>query len=214
MMGSSPGDTQYFSYEAPSHQVSITKGFWIGQTEVTVGAYMRFAGATGRQMPPAPYFNNGWTNENMPIVNVSWEDAHAYCTWEGGRLPTEAEWEYAARGSSTEAQYGNLDEIAWYDMNSGGQTHEVARKRANGFGLYDVLGNVWEWVDDWWDENYYQTSPVQDPPGPASGQMRVLRGGSWNVVSRNVRLSARYRGYPGTGDYGIGFRCAGEVVNP
>ncbi len=214
MMGFSPGDTQYFSFEMPPHQVSITKGFWIGQTEVTVGAYMRFAAATGRQMPPPPFFNNGWANAGMPIVNVSWEDAHAYCTWADGRLPTEAEWEYAARGGSTEAQYGNLEEIAWYNMNSVGQAHEVALKRANGFGLYDVLGNVWEWVNDWWDENYYQNSPSQDPPGPASGQMRVLRGGSWNVVPRNVRVSSRHRGSPGDGDYGVGFRCAAEVVNP
>jgi serine/threonine-protein kinase len=178
MMGCSPGDSECFDFEKPSHQVTITKGFWMGQTEVTVAAYRRFAGSTGRQMPDAPNFNAGWNNQDMPIVNVSWDDATAFCGWAGGRLPTEAEWEYAARGGSTEARYGNLDELAWDNQNSGGQTHDVAQKRANGFGLYDMLGNVWEWVNDWDDPNYYQNSPSQDPPGAASGQFRVLRGGS------------------------------------
>jgi formylglycine-generating enzyme required for sulfatase activity len=133
----------------------------------------------------------------------------------GGRLPTEAEWEYAARGGSTEARYGNLDDIAWYSQNSGNQTHEVAQKRANGFGLYDVLGNVWQWVNDWYDENYYQSSPSQDPQGPASGQVRVLRGGSWYNFPRGVRVSFRndYDSPAKRIDFN-GFRCGGEVFAP
>jgi serine/threonine-protein kinase len=214
MMGCSPGDSECFELEKPSHQVTISRGFWIAQTPVTVGAYKRFAGATGRQRPGAPNFNTGWANENMPIVDVTWDDAQAYCGWMGGRLPTEAEWEYAARGGSTEARYGNLDEIAWYNQNSGGQTHDVAQKRANGFGLYDMLGNVWEWVDDWYDQNYYQNSPSQDPTGPASGQLRVLRGGSCYVNPRAVRVSNRVRYYPGGRYYDSGFRCGGEVFAP
>jgi formylglycine-generating enzyme required for sulfatase activity len=215
MMGCSTGDTECGPDEKPPHQVTITKGFLLGQTEVTVGAYKRFAAATGRQIPNAPSFNSGWANDSMPIVNVNWNDAHDYCTWEGGRLPTEAEWEYAARARSTEARYGPIDEVAWYVNNSGAKTHEVAKKRANGFGLYDTLGNVWEWVNDWYDQDYYQNSPSQDPTGPASGQLRVLRGGCWFYGPGNARVSDRYRFNPRLSYYYlVGFRCAEEVLAP
>jgi formylglycine-generating enzyme required for sulfatase activity len=225
----------------PLHPVTITKGFWLGQTEVTVGAYKRFAEATGQQMPPEPdceetAFNPGWGNEAMPIVNVTWRDAQAYCRWAEGRLPTEAEWEYAARAGSTAARCGPLGEIAWYADNSGRQRlhsnklwkenpayyldylcgngngmHEVGLKRANGFGLYDMLGNVWEWVNDWYDENYYQNSPSQDPGGPASGTHRVMRGGSWSDCPKLVGFSYRVRGDPDNRCSNAGFRCVREV---
>jgi formylglycine-generating enzyme required for sulfatase activity len=237
-MGCSPGDNECESEENPAHQVTITKGFWIGQTPVTVGAYKRFAGATGRQMPPAPAFNSGWRNDNMPIVNVDWNDAQAYCGWMGGRLPTEAEWEYAARGGSTAARYGPLDDVAWYYNNSGRQrldsarilkeegglilldraeangngTHDVGEKRANGFGLYDMLGNVEEWVNDWYGN--YQDCPSQDPHGPASGDERVLRGGSWCSNSGFVRVSNRNWHGPDPLCRDSGFRCGGEAGNP
>jgi serine/threonine-protein kinase len=214
MMGCSPGDTECGDDEKPPHQVTITEGFWLGQTEVTVGAYKRFAAATGRQMPDTPGLNSRWTNENMPIVNVTWNDAHDYCAWAGGRLPTEAEWEYAARGGSTEARYGPIDEVAWYDGNSGGQMHDVAQKRPNGFGLYDILGNVCEWVNDWYDQNYYQSSPSQDPQGLASGQLHVLRGGSRADGPRYVRVSLRNGSVPAFRPDEGGFRCGGEVFAP
>jgi formylglycine-generating enzyme required for sulfatase activity len=214
MMGCSPGDNECGSDEKPPHQVTITKGFWLGQTVVTVGAYKRFAGATGRQMPIAPTFNSGWATDSVPIVYVDWNDATAFCGWAGGRLPMEAEWEYAARAGGTEARYGNLDEIAWYSQNSGGQTHDVAQKRANGFGLYDILGNVWEWVNDWYDGNYYRSSPSQDPQGPASGRIHVLRGGSWLVFPRDVRASVRCGVGPGNWGNNVGFRCGGAVFVP
>jgi formylglycine-generating enzyme required for sulfatase activity len=244
MMGCSPGDSERFPDEKPAHQVTITKGFWLGQTKVTVGAYKRFAGVTGRQMPPEPdlfgrSLNPGWGNEAMPVVEVTWDDAQAYCGWAGGRLPTEAEWEYAARGGSTAARYGDLDGIAWYADNSGRQRldsyrifkedlanylkrlgengngmHEVGQKRVNGFGLYDMLGNVWEWVNDWYDEKYYQGSPSQDPAGPTGGTLRVLRGGSWDGFPRLVRVSNRLRSYPGFRGDAVGFRCGGEVAGP
>jgi len=214
MMGCSPGDNVCYDDEKPLHRVTISKGFLMGQTPVTVGAYKRFAGATGREMPGAPNFNTGWANKNMPIVNVTWDDAQAYCGWMGGRLPTEAEWEYAARGGSTETRYGNLDEIAWYNQNDGNQAQDVAQKRPNGFGLYDMLGNVWEWVSDWYDDHYYQASPAQDPQGPVGGQLRVLRGGSWISNPGFVRVSNRYRYYPAYRNNVIGFRCGGEVAGP
>jgi formylglycine-generating enzyme required for sulfatase activity len=213
-MGCSPGDSECDADEKPAHQVTITKGFWMGQTEVTVAAYRRFVESTGAQMPPAPDFNAGWDNQDMPIVNVSWDDATAFCGWAGGRLPTEAEWEYAARAGSTEARYGPIDEVAWYSTNSGQKTHEVAQKRPNAWNLYDTLGNVWEWVKDWYGENYYPASPERDPRGPDSGKLRVLRGGSWFDNPRLVRVSFRLRFYPGHGDNYRGFRCGGEVLVP
>jgi formylglycine-generating enzyme required for sulfatase activity len=214
MMGCSPGDIECYDDEKPAHRVTITKGFWIGQTPVTVGAYKRFAGGTGRQMPPYPDFNDGWTNDNMPIVDVTWYDAQAYCGWMGGRLPTEAEGEYAARGGSTEARYGPIDEVAWYTQNAGNQTHEVAQQLANGFGLFDLLGNVYEWVNDWYEPNYYQNSPAQDPIGRGSGQLRALRGASFRDVPRRVRVSHRYASLPRLLDVDRGFRCSVEVVSP
>jgi len=158
--------------------------FWIGQTEVTAGAYKRFAALVGRRMPDAPPFNSGWANDDWPILNVTWNDAHDFCAWAGGRLPTEAEWEYAARGGNTEARYG------------------------------ENLGNMWEWVNDWYDQNYFQNSPAQDPSGPTSGEVRVLRGGSW-IVPRSVRVSNRSGRDPASGNgYNGGFRCGGEVAGP
>jgi formylglycine-generating enzyme required for sulfatase activity len=238
-MGCSPGDSECGEMEKPSHRVTISKGFWMGQTEVTVEAFSRFTNQTGAKMPEPPGFNPGWSIRAMPIVKVSWEDAHGYCEWAGGRLPTEAEWEYAARGGSPGARYGPLDDIAWYADNSGQQrldsariwredlknyvktleknsnrTRGVGQRRANGFGLFDMLGNVGEWVSDWYGADYYQNSPATDPQGPAGGESRVLRYGSWFDISRYVRVSVRYGLVPvGSTDY-LGCRCVWEVVNP
>jgi formylglycine-generating enzyme required for sulfatase activity len=214
-MGCSPGDDECRPNEKPSHHVTISKGFWMGETEVTVGAYKRFASSTGRGMREAGEARNsnpGWRNEQMAIIMVNWEDADAYCRWAGGRLPTEAEWEYAARAGSTKARYGPLDDIAWYSDNSGMRTHEVGQKRPNAWDLFDMLGNVWEWVADWYDENYYRTSPERDPPGPGRGSLRLFRGLGWDAVPRDTRVSYRDGSEPDTWFMGTGFRCAREVI--
>ena len=139
---------------------------------------------------------------------VRWYEAQAYCQAVGGRLPTEAEWEYAARAGSVQSRYGDIDRIAWYAGNSGIRTHEVAQKQPNAFGLYDVLGNVWEWTADWYGG--YTPGSAVDPAGPVSGQYRALRGGSWFVVPGFARVSVRIRVGPGDRSDVIGLRCAWE----
>jgi formylglycine-generating enzyme required for sulfatase activity len=208
MMGCSPEDSECMGQEKPAHQVTISKGFWIGQTEVTVKAFRGYVELSGAPLP------TGQKSDQHPVVYVDWASAAGYCRWAGGRLPTEAEWEYAARGGSAAARYAPVEEIAWNSGNSGGQWHRVGQRRANSFGLFDMLGNVWQWVDDRYDANYYRNSPAVDPPGPASGSMRVLRGGSWGCALSCVRASSRGGREPGTRYSGIGFRCAAEVVAP
>jgi sulfatase modifying factor 1 len=239
MMGCSPGDNECNPDERPSHQVNLTKGFWIGQTELPVGVYKRFARETGRALPLQPGLNGlvlnpAWSNEAMPMGGITWDEAAAYCSWAGGRLPSEAEWEYAARAGSSAARYGDLDPIAWFGDNSGRQhvdsaafwrqtdfmdrfkdngnsMHEVAQKRPNQFGLFDMLGNVWEWVNDWYDANYYQHGPSQDPQGPASGSERVQRGGGFISNPRNTRASDRDKDSPATKSSSYGVRCVQEA---
>jgi sulfatase modifying factor 1 len=145
------------------------------------------------------------------VEQVSWDDAKQYCAVIGGRLPTEAEWEYGARGGSIYARYGNLHDIAWYAENSGNSTHPVGQKKPNGFGLYDMIGNVWEWTADWYGKDYYQSRVSRDPQGPSSGEFRVIRGGSWGFDSPYVRASIRGRYQPAQWFDFIGLRCAVET---
>jgi formylglycine-generating enzyme required for sulfatase activity len=126
----------------------------------------------------------------------------------GGRLPTEAEWEYAARAGSVKSRSGDIDRIAWYYANSGEHTHDVAQKEPNAWGLYDMLGNVEQWVSDWF--GIYPPGAQTDPSGPASGQKRALRGSSCNYNPRDVRVSYRFGSKPGEQIFVIGFRCAGK----
>jgi formylglycine-generating enzyme required for sulfatase activity len=195
LMGCSPGDGECFSDERPAHEVTITRGFWLGQTPVTQQAYQRVTGQN-----PSHFWG-----ANLPVENVNWDEARAYCMMIGGRLPTEAEWEYAARAGSTGARYGNLDDIAWY---SGYQPRGVGQKQANAFGLYDMLGNVWQWTADWYGD--YQSGAQSDPSGPPGGTLRALRGGSWSSNPRVVRISFRYGFEPDYRVNYIGLRCVGE----
>lgn len=209
IMGCSEGDKECFSEELPSHHVTISKGFWIGQTEVTIGAYKRFAGISkaGAGEPSRASSKSVESEDTMPVVVVTWDEARDYCSWAGARLPTEAEWEYAARGGSKEARYAELDQVAWYQKNSGNRTHPVSQLRPNGFGLFDVLGNAWEWVNDWYDGNYYSKSPELDPRGPDAGTMHVLRGGSWMNTANLMRLSDRGRSQADLRFNYFGVRC-------
>jgi formylglycine-generating enzyme required for sulfatase activity len=157
---------------------------------------------------------------------VSWNDASAFCAkltereraagrLPAGyeyRLPTEAEWEYAARGGAASKGYtyagsNNVDEVAWYDKNSGNATHPVGKLKANEVGLYDMSGNVWEWCLDWYDGEYYGRSPNTDPANTSAASYRVFRGGSWGSGARNVRSARRYGDRPGRTISLLGFRA-------
>jgi formylglycine-generating enzyme required for sulfatase activity len=155
---------------------------------------------------------------DRPVEKVDWDKAQEFLRRLNARhdgyhyrLPTEAEWEYAARAGCTAAHYGSLDSIAWHRGNSSGQTHPVGQKQPNAWGLYVVEGNVWEWVQDLYVEKYYSISPLVDPPGPALGLGRVFRGGSWRNHGRSLRLSERWFSSHGGGK-DVGFRCVREVI--
>jgi len=184
-MGCSPGDDACFSWEKPDRSVTIRQGFWIGETEVTQEAYQRVTGTN-----PSRY-----RGALLPVDQVSWYDARRYCQAVGMRLPTEAEWEYAARGGTPTARYGPLNDIAWHDGNSADSTHQVGQKLPNAYGLYDTLGNVWEWVEDAY---------------PGDPQKRVLRGDSFYNLPAHVRVSDRLWAKPETAHRDMGVRCAGH----
>jgi formylglycine-generating enzyme required for sulfatase activity len=218
-MGATDGDTEAYRRENPRHPVRITSGFWLSDTPVTVAAYKRFI--TERpdfKMPPAPDFNPKWNKEDHPVVRVTWDEAQAYCEWAGGRLPTEAQWEYAARGGQDGLKYPWGNEITPADANYKGSkwkgSSPVRTYPPNRWGLYDMAGNVWEWVADSYDEDYYATpppgSPAQNPRAPQSGKVRVLRGGSFDVAARYLRAAARLRLAPHDRGKYFGFRCLRE----
>ena len=215
LMGAAPGDGEAYPDEKPQHPVRISKGFWLGKTPVTVATYKRFAKETRRSMPGPPSFNPSWEKEDHPIVNVSWDDAQPYCAWAGVRLPTEAEWEYAARGGKEGLKYPWGNEIspnrANYAENHKGTTPVLKFAVQNDWGLHDMAGNVWEWVADCYGDDYYKQKSGTDPVGPSSGADRVVRGGSWFFFPRNVRVSVRSWGEPTVRCSDIGFRCGGEL---
>jgi formylglycine-generating enzyme required for sulfatase activity len=183
-MGCSPGDSECFYNEKPPHTEQIARAFWLSQTPVTQAAWEKVMGDNPSHFKGA----------QLPVESVDWIQAVEYCGKVGGRLPTEIEWEYAARAGTTRARYGDLDAVAWYLRNSGGKTHPVGLKQANAWGLFDMLGNVLEWTVDNAD-NY-------------NASVKNLRGGSWSLPSRFVRASDRF--VPTVGYNNIGFRCVGE----
>jgi formylglycine-generating enzyme required for sulfatase activity len=219
--------------EQPVHRVELS-GFWMYRHEVTVARFRKFAAATGREMPDPPPW--GW-EESHPIVNVHWDDAAAYCAWAGARLPTEAEWEFAARGADTgrNGKPGRL--FVWGDADPQGQsglgnlpdaalrekmpdretftgysdgfayTAPVGSFAPNARGIHDLAGNVFEWCADWYGASYYRSSPAKDPTGPEQGDFRVLRGGSWLSNPYGLRIAYRYYDLPGYRSYYVGFRA-------
>ena len=200
-MGCSPADIECDSDESPAHKVRLTRGFWLGQTQVTQAAYQEVMRAN-----PSTF-----KGPQHPVECVTWDDAGKYCEAAGGRLPTEAEWEYAARAGSPAARYGDLEKIAWYHSNSSGTSHPVGQKQPNSWGLYDMLGNVWEWVADSYHKDYTPMLAI-DPKSSSSGNYRVWRGGSWYVEARLLRASFRGRGEPGSRIHELGFRCVRDII--
>lgn len=241
--------------EAPVHQVTL-KSFWIDRHEVTVAQFEKFVSATGYKTEAerigwSGVFNvqlSSWTkvdsadwrhpegpssstSPDEPVTHVSWNDAVAYASWAKKRLPTEAEFEYAARGGLSSKTYAWGDELTpngryranWWqgrfpDRNTGGDGFigraPVGAFPPNGYGLYDMTGNVWQWCADWFREEYYRSGTATNPQGPNSGEHRVIRGGSW-LCSDNYctgyRVAARNHTAPDTGLNNLGFRCVRDM---
>ncbi len=205
MLGCSPGDDDCLGEEKPPHPVTLTKGYWIGQTVVTVGAWKRYRSATGKAPLPTtdPHgradLNEASGNDEVPAVLMDWQQAYDYCRWAGGQLPTEAQWEYAARAGHAESRPGPLEAIAWYADNSGKSRidsaefisrysegeqydqllfkngngpHPVRQKAANDWGLYDLFGSVSQWTGDWFDRTYYEQQDGRDPRGPSFSEAK------------------------------------------
>jgi len=218
------------SDEKPVHTVTVSD-FYLSKTEITVAQYRAFCKATRRRMPPPPEW--GWQDDH-PIVNVSWYDAKAFCDWAGYRLPTEAEWEFAARNRGEPIQYawgndfpsnqkgGNVADESlkkhnpkttiFENYNDGyPYTSAVASFSPNPLGLYDMTGNVWEWCADWYGE--YRENPQIDPKGPDAGQYKVLRGGSWINDPQSSRTTNRFKNRPKNWYNCYGFRVAKSAMN-
>ncbi|MEK7474147.1 MAG: SUMF1/EgtB/PvdO family nonheme iron enzyme [Candidatus Coatesbacteria bacterium] len=200
--------------DRPPHPVKVG-AFYMDTFEVTFDRYDRFCRASLRTFRRKPK-DEGWGRGDQPVIMVSWKDAADYARHYGKRLPTEAEWEYACRAGST----GNwcfgddpkkLGDYAWTEANSDKHPHPVGRKLPNAWGLFDMHGNVIEWCADWFGKHYYETGPIDDPQGPATGTRRVLRGGSWDYRENTCRSAARMDDDPAYTMINTGFRC---VANP
>jgi formylglycine-generating enzyme required for sulfatase activity len=211
-MGSLGGDSD----EQPVHKVYVS-AFFMDKHQVAVGQYARFLEATHQERPAEWTAMNKPAYQNRPIANVDWAEADTYCKWAGKRLPTEAEWEKAARGTDGRTYPWGNEPPTQLHANAG---KEVFSNRGtltpvgtfdagkSPYGIYDMAGNVWEWVSDWYDQDYYKSSPVQNPPGPRKGDYKVVRGGSWGSGADDLRSADRETHLPSFRGFGTGFRCA------
>ncbi len=194
--------------EKPVTAVKISRAFYLGKHEVTQKQWERVMGVNPSDFKGCP---------DCPVEQVSWNDAQAFIRTLNGmddskryRLPTEAEWEYAARGGTEGDRYSaNTDAIAWYDKNCNESPHKVGKKAPNGYGLYDMLGNVYEWVQDW--KGPYPGGSVTDPKGPARGKFRTMRGGSWETSAKSCRAPHRFDAAQGFRIHALGFRVLMEA---
>ncbi len=205
VMGCDADDPECDADEKPPHPVRVP-AFFLDRHEVTNARYDACvsAGACAR----TPFRDDPrFAGPDQPVVGVRWSDARDYCAWRGARLPTEAEWEYAARAGTRWYREAGLDAVAWYKEITD-RPRDVGGKPANPWGLFDVLGNAWEWTADYYDAAYFASSPKDDPRGPPSGAARVLRGGSWFNGSTNTRISTRHGANPDDTANMRGARCA------
>jgi formylglycine-generating enzyme required for sulfatase activity len=212
IMGSSTGEAD----ERPERRVYLD-AFFMDQNHTTVEQYARFLEAMPHDAPPEWNIMSRARHQKRPVVNVAWADASAYCTWAGKRQPTEAEWEKAARGTdgriypwgneSPTRVHANIRKETWsnhYVLSTVG-SYEDGKSP---YGINDMAGNVWEWVSDWYDPEYYKTAPLRNPTGPATGTSKVVRGGSWGSGPESLRSAKRETHVPSFQGYGTGFRCA------
>ena len=230
-MGTDKGPEQH---EGPIHDVTV-KSFYLGKTEVSFEDLDKYLTDTKKDTSAIPGYQ--WGRGKQAGIMTSWFTAVEYCNWlsekeklskcylikgdqvqyldtaKGYRLATEAEWEFAARGGNKAkgtwfAGSDKLNEVAWYKDNSDSGPHKVAQKKPNELGLFDMNGNLWEWVWDWYDGNYYKTSPGSNPSGPETGAYRVMRGGAWYNAGNYCTVYTRQNAGPSFRQNSVGFRVA------
>jgi formylglycine-generating enzyme required for sulfatase activity len=230
LMGSPVSEPDRFPEET-QHEVTLTQGFWIGKYEVTQAQWSAVMGTNPSYFPQKevvrwkvwkwqiPVWRQDFlaSRRQLPVEQVSWDDCQEFCkkAGQGFSLPTEAEWEYACRAGAPGpfAGTGVLNEMGWYDGNSGSKTHPVGRKNPNAWGLCDMHGNVCEWCQDWYGEDY-PAGAVIDPTGPVAGGDRAFRGGRWRSSSRGCRSAGRRGSGPDGRNLSLGFRVVLPAVRP